>query len=127
MLRQIAAAVVGLLIGVFLFLQFRQSYQTTRRQDALEAQIQQFMAGRRAADAEVTQRLHALEVEVFGELPAVISKTERAVQRELHNPSGPERWQRNRDAELRTRVRALEYWRLRVEGQRDADRRPGPR
>jgi hypothetical protein len=115
MFRQVTAAFFALFIGLFLFLQFRQSYFTTRRQSALEAQIQQFLLGSEGRDAELARRLDALEVEVFGELPAAISKTESVVQREIKKPRSPELWQRTRDAELRRRVKALEEWRMHVD------------
>ncbi len=118
MLRQVAPAFFALFIGLFLFFQFRASYLTTRRQAAVEAQIREFLAASEARDAELARRVDALEGEVFGQLPAAISQAESTVQRELARPRSPEIWQRNRDAELRRRVKVLEEWRLRMESRR---------
>lgn len=90
---------------VYMTIRIRDIAQLQRRHVSLQGDLIQTQSKSERVDKELDERVKALEQTVFGQsLPAPIT---------LVTPEA--RWQRQRDQELRDRLRALEWWRYRLE------------
>ncbi len=100
------AVCVVVVLAVFFTVQIRfvsQNYSSVAKLQSDVANMQQ----QHAAQLEtLNARVDQLERVLFGD---VVAKIEKSPLR----PNAVELWQRNRDKELRDRIRQLELWRLR--------------
>lgn len=87
----------------YVFLRLRTTYQTVREATLAAQQAHEQAEDFKAFREQMTAELNAIKATVYG------PRTPAA------KPSAVELWQRNRDAEIQKRLRAVEQWRYRMD------------
>lgn len=102
-LLMVALAIIVAAMLFYVFLRLRVTYQTFAAATLAAQQVQEQAEDLKAFKAQVNAELNTLKATVYGPRTAAAK------------PSAVELWQRNRDAEIQKRLRALEQWRYRMD------------
>jgi anti-sigma factor ChrR (cupin superfamily) len=118
LLRMAATALVfAMIVGyaTYIGLRLRVTYTLNARVERLMAEQSALMQQNDQFHDQISARLDELERLMFGE---VLAKIDTSAPGTPRTTASVQLWQKNRDAELRKRLAALEQWRAKVDEQR---------
>jgi cell division protein FtsB len=118
LLRMAAVAMAfALCVGYAAYVGFRLqvTYSVQATVDKLVADRAELIAENERFHSGISARLDELERLMFGE---VLAKIDAPAPGKPRTTASVQLWQKNRDAELRKRIEALEQWRAKVDEQR---------